>query len=594
MHGLKTVLNRERERWVLWLPVFLGLGIGFYFALPGEPPIWLGLSGVAGAATLGWLGRRRTVPLMAALGLGILALGFTAAQWRTLSIAAPVLDNRLGPTGVTGQVVGVETLPGASRVTLERPRIARLSPARTPHRVRLRLGGNQPRLIPGDWIRVRAILSPPPPPAAPGAFDFQRQSYFRQLGAVGFSLGGATVEEHPRAEGLAAFEFALERLRQRITERVVAGIDGTPGAIAAALMTGSRGAIPPQVMANIRDSGLAHLLAISGLHIGLVAGIVFIGLRGALALVPPLALRYPIKKWAAVAALFGAFAYALVAGATVPTQRAFLMIGLVLLAVLFDRRGLSMRLVAWAAFVILLLRPESLLGASFQLSFAAVVALVAVYEVVRDRRRLDESGPPTGPRRALNYLGGVGLTTLIAGSATAPFAVYHFNRFAVFGLAANLVAVPVTALWIMPWAVVAFLLMPFGLESLALAPMGLGIELVVRVADTVAAWPGAVTLVPAMPMWGLAALGLGGLWLCLWRCRWRAWGLAGIAAGLAGVAAATPPDLLVDGGGRLMAVRSASGDFAVSTRRSGRFNRGVWLRRVGQESRGAAVAQPGF
>lgn len=464
---------------------------------------------MAVSTAFGWLGRRRAVPLVAALGVGVLALGFAAAQWRTVAVQTPVLDHRLGPTNVAGRVVGVEVLPGASRVTLERLRIGQLSPARTPERLRVRLGGKQPRIIPGDWIRVRAILSPPPPPAAPGAFDFQRQSYFRQLGAVGFSLGSATVEEHHRAEGFAAFGFALERLRQRISERVVAGIDGTPGAIAAALMTGSRGAISAEVMANIRDSGLAHLLAISGLHIGLVAGIVFFGLRGALALVPPLALRYPIKKWAAMAAIAGAFAYALVAGATVPTQRAFLMIGLVLLAVLFDRRGLSMRLVAWAAFAILLFRPESLLGASFQMSFAAVVALIAVYEVVRDRRRLDEAGPPSWPRRALHYLGGVGLTTLIAGSATAPFAIYHFNRFAVFGLAANLVAVPVTALWIMPWAVAAFLLMPFGLESVALAPMGLGIEVVVRVAETVAAWPGAVTLVPAMPVWGLAALGLG-------------------------------------------------------------------------------------
>ena len=595
MQRVKAILDRERERWVLWLPVLLGLGIGLYFALSGEPPIWLGLAGIAAALILGRLGRRRTVPLVAALGLGVLALGFAAAQWRTVTVEAPVLDHRLGPTGVAGRVVAVEILPGASRVTLERLRIARLAPARTPERARLRLGGNQPRLVPGDWIRVRAVLSPPPPPpAAPGAFDFQRQSYFRQLGAVGFSLGVATVEEHHRAEGLAAFGIALERLRLRISERILAGLDGTPGAIAAALMTGTRGAIPAEGMAAIRDSGLAHLLAISGLHIGLVAGIVFIVLRGALALMPPLALRYPIKKWAAAAALAGALAYALIAGATVPTQRAFLMIGLVLLAILFDRRGLSMRLVAWAAFAILLFRPESLLGASFQMSFAAVTALVAGYEVVRDRRRLDEAGPPSWPRRALLYLGGVALTTLIAGTATAPFAIYHFNRFAVFGLAANLVAVPVTALWIMPWAVAAFLLMPLGLESLALVPMGLGIEVVIRVAETVAAWPGAVTLVPAMPVWGLAALGLGGLWLCLWRRPWRAWGLAGIAAGLVGVAVTAPPDVLVDGGGRLMAVRSASGAFAVSTRRTERFNRGVWLRRVGQDADAPLWPRQGF
>ena len=579
---------------MLWLPVLLGLGIGLYFALPVEPPTWLGLAGIAATAGLGWLGRRHTVSLVVALAFGVLALGFAAVQWRTVTVEAPVLNHRLGPTSVGGRVVAVEAFPGASRVTLERLRIGQLSPARTPERARLRLGGNQPRLVPGDWIRVRAVLSPPPPPAAPGAFDFQRQSFFRQLGAVGFSLGAATVHEDHRADGTAASGLALERVRQRVSERVLAGLDGTPGAIAAALTTGARGAIPVQVMAAIRDSGLAHLLAISGLHIGLVAGILFVGLRAALALVPPVALRYPIKKWAATAALAGALAYALIAGATVPTQRAFLMIGLVLFAVLFDRRGLSMRLVAWAAFVILLFRPESLLGASFQLSFAAVAALVAVYEVVRDRRRLEEAGPSSWPRRALLYLGGVALTTLIAGAATAPFAIYHFNRFAVFGLAANLVAVPVTALWIMPWAVVAFLLMPLGWESLALAPMGLGIEVVVRVAETVAGWPGAVTVVPAMPVWGLAALGLGGLWLCLWQHSWRVWGLAGIATGLAGVLVTIPPDVLVDGGGRLMAVRTAAGDYAVSSRSTARFTRDVWLRRVGQDSDASLWPKRGF
>ncbi len=297
----------------------------------------------------------------------------------------------------------------------------------------------------------------------------------------------------------------------------------------------------------------------------------------------PLALRYPIKKWAAAAAIIGAFAYALVAGATVPTQRAFLMIAIVLLAVIFDRRGLSMRLVAWAAFVILLLSPESLLGASFQLSFAAVTALIAVYEVVRDRRRFGDKGPPEWQRTALLYVAGVALTTVIAGTATAPFVVYHFNRLAAFGLAANIIAVPVTALWIMPWSVAAFALMAFGLENLALSPMGWGIEVVIRVAETVSGWPGAVTLLPAMPMWGLVLIALGGLWLCLWRQRWRLWGALGVAAGLMTLALIRPPDVLVDGKGKLLAVRRVDGGLAVSNMRAASFSRQMWHRRAGQE-----------
>jgi len=312
-------------------------------------------------------------------------------------------------------------------------------------------------------------------------------------------------------------------------------------------MTGERSAIPVPVMQAIRDSGLAHLLAISGLHIGLVAGILFISVRALLALVGPWALRYPIKKWAAASAIAGALAYALIAGSTVPTQRAFLMVGLVLLAVMLDRRGLSIRLVAWAALAILILQPESLLGPSFQMSFAAVTALIASYEVISEHRRYYDYGASSVPpwlRKAGIYLAGVALTTLIAGLATAPFAVFHFNRFADYGLAANLLAVPVTAMWVMPWAVMTFLLMPFGMEGLGLTPMGWGVDVIIKVAETVAGWDGAVTLVPAMPVAALVAMVLGGLWLALWRRRWRALGLGGLYAGVWLAVMAVPPTAL--------------------------------------------------
>ena len=580
---LRAAFADEGERWILWLPVFFGAGIGVYFALPAEPPPWLGAVVFAGTLALGVAARRWVAQVLIMAALGTAAAGFTVVQWRTQVVAAPMLTERLGPVRLSGRVAAVETRPSGARVTLERPRISRLAPALTPERVRVRLAGRQPELAPGDWVSLRAIVAPPPAPAAPGAFDFQRRSFFMGLGGVGFALGSATITTKGGAGAFDTLALAIARVRQNISRVVMSSIDGAPSTVAAALMTGQRGAIPPSVMSAFRDSGLAHLLAISGLHIGLVAGIIFIALRGALALVPALALVHPIKKWAAVAAIAGAFAYTVVAGATVPTQRAFLMIGLVLMAVLFDRRGLSMRLVAWAAFVVLLLSPESLLGASFQLSFAAVIALIAAYEALRERRRYIEGQGAAVWRRVFLYIGGVALTTLIAGSVTAPFAVYHFNRFAAFGLAANLIAVPVTALWIMPWAVAAFLLMPFGMEAVALTPMGWGTGVVIAVAEAVAAWPGAVTLLPAMPEWGLVVMVVGGLWLCLWRRPWRLWGAAGVAVGVLSILMVRPPDILIDGAGRLLAVRTEDGLLAISSRKAARFNREVWLRRAGQE-----------
>ncbi len=580
----------ERDRWVLWLPVMFGSGIAIYFGLSFEPPLWLGPVGVAAVLLAAFVVRKTGGQgggaLLAVLVMaGMTVAGFAAAQWRTAAVAAPVLNERIGPTTVSGLVIDVETFPNGSRVTFEKPRIAGLRPDRGPQKARLKLRGKQPAVSPGQWLRVRAILTPPSPPAQPGGFDFQRHSYFRQLGAYGFSIGTAEIIGDGK-QGMDFLTLGLARVRQAVTARVLAGLDGPAGAVAAALMTGERSSIPSALMDSMRDSGLAHLLAISGLHIGLMAAILFVGLRALMALSEPLALHFPIKKWAAAAAIAGAFAYALIAGATVPTQRAFLMVGLVLLAVLVDRKGLSVRLVAWAAMVILVLRPESLLGPSFQMSFAAVIALIAAYEWISERRRWAghvESRLPSWARKLGIYLAGVALTTVIAGAATTPFAVYHFNRFADYGLAANLMAVPVTALWVMPWAVAAFVLMPFGLETLALAPMGWGINVVIAVAETVSSWPGAVTLLPSMPTLALAAIVLGGLWMCLWRRRWRLLGLAGMAAGLAAIAVTQPPDILVDGRGRLLAVRSADGSVAFSTLRRERFIRGIWLRRFGQD-----------
>ena len=356
---------------------------------------------------------------------------------------------------------------------------------------------------------------------------------------------------------------------------------------AATLMTGDRGGNAARDLAAMRDSGLAHLLAISGLHIGLIAAILFFTVRGLLALAPRVALNYPIKKWAAAAAMLGAFACLLITGLTIPTQRAFLMTSIVLLAVILDRSVISMGLVAWAAAVVLLLSPESLLGPSFQMSFAAVVALIAAYEVCR-APMIDWLGGGGIGRRVLLYFMGIGLTTLVAGLATTPFAIFHFNRFVAFGLAANLVAVPVMALWIMPWAMLAYVLMPFGLERLALVPMGTGIDLVLGVAHTVAAWPGAVWLLPPMPTVGLVLVALGGLWLCLWRRAWRFAGIAGIAMGFATIALERPPDVLVDGAGRLLGVR-ADGGLMISSSRVARITASQWLRHTGYA---AAAAWP--
>ena len=599
-------LAAERERWALWLPVGIGAGVAGYFALPFEPDNAPGLIALAVALGLGCLGLRMLraqgrgeALVICAFLIGAPAVGFSAAKYQSDAAAAPVILKRLGPVKVMGRIEMVEPALKGPRVTIAVYAIDRLEAAATPRRVRLRLrprllADGERDLVPGAGITILAMLLPPPGPAVPGGFDFARAAWFDGIGGVGFALRAPEIAPPgaPVPEGaggpMEKFFTAVAGLRRQIFSRITGILPGASGGIAAALMTGERGAIPEPTLEAVRAAGLAHLLAISGLHIGLVTGILFFGLRALLALIPRLALNWPIKKWAAGAALFGALAYLLLTGATVPTQRAFLMAALVLGAVMVDRAALNMRLVAFAAVAVLLFSPESLTGPSFQMSFAAVGALIAGYEVLR--RPLSRLAGKRGiGRRVLVYVAGVGLTTLIAGLATAPFALYHFNRFAVFGLAANLGAVPLTAFWIMPAATLAYLLMPFGLEAWALEPMGWGIDAVIAIADTIARQPGASFYVPTLPVWGLVLIALGGLWLILWRRPWRLAGLAGVAAGLASLAFVPPPDLLISGDGHTLAVRKADGTLVFAGGKGSKFQRQVWLRRSGLAAEQAPV-----
>lgn len=576
---LAETLMAERDRWALWLPVGVGAGVALYFALPLEPPSWLGLALLVVSAGLAWSARRRQALLAVLAAAVAVAAGLAAAQVRSAVVAAPILRQQIGPLPVTGKIVEVERQKGSQRVVLEE--IAFDSGAARPHRARIRLIASSPPVRPGQRLEVLAVLRPPPPPAAPGAYDFARRAWFEGLGAVGYALGHPRILAGDGGDGATTrLRLAIERLRQIITDRILAAIPGPPGAVAAALVTGERGEIPDDLWQAYRDAGLAHLLAISGMHMGMVAALVFLIVRGALALVPPLALRHPIKKWTAAVALAATFCYLLIAGAPVPTQRAFLMIGLVLLAVMVDRTAISMRTVAWAALAILVSSPETLVGASFQLSFAAVVALVAVYETLGERFAGWRAGSGR-LRRLLLYLAGVGFTTIIAGAATGVIGLHHFSRVAAYGLAANLVAVPLTGFWVMPAALLSLVMMPFGLEAWPLTWMGMGIAAIDEVALTVASWRGASIGTAPLPLAGLVPFVLGGLWLCLWRRRWRLLGLAPMALGLLALPLSRPPDLLVNGDGSLAAVRAADGSLLFSSQRADRFTAQLWIERAG-------------
>ncbi|HXY98618.1 MAG TPA: ComEC/Rec2 family competence protein [Stellaceae bacterium] len=576
-------LLAERERWPLWIPVFAGAGIGAYFWLTFEPPLApaLALAGLALLAAIAALRAQRfAAPAVAAAAL---TLGFAAAAVQSWYVAAPVLSYRLAAATVEGRLVAVEPLPEGTRLLIAPARIERVAAEGLPARVRITLKTDAGDLVPGAWVSLRAGLFPPSAPAMPGAYDFQRRAWFDRLGAVGYALSAPETIAAPEGAGPSPWRAGVEWLRATVTARIRAALPGDTGAIAAALVTGETHAIAKDEAGHFRDAGLAHILVIAGLHMGMVAAAAFFALRAGLALIPALALRHPTKKWAAAGALLIAFLYLLLSGATVPSRRAFVMTGLVLLAVLVDRLSLSARAVAYAALAIMLMMPEAAAGPSFQMSFAAVAGLVAFYEAMRPRLA-DWHAHAGMLRRCGLYLLGIAFTTLVTTVATMPFTIYHFNRFPLYSVVANALAVPVTGFWIMPWALIACLLMPLGAEGLALAPMGWGIGWVKAIAAGVTAWPGAVVTLPSMPAEGLILLALGGLWLCIWTRRWRWLGLAPIALGYASLLLVRPPDLLVAGEGGLVAVRAADGSYLLSRPRVDAFVRETWTRRgAGEE-----------
>lgn len=574
-------LEAEADRWFLWLPVLFAAGILTYFILYSEPDPRLAAALLLAAVGLCLTLRHAPLGLALAGAFLAFALGFTAAKLRTEMVRAPVLAKELRYVPVTGFVEAFQRRAGRrARLTLRVISLGDLTADAMPYRVRVSTTAKVGPAT-GEAVTLRATLAPPPEPVEPGGFDFGRRAWFASLGATGYVTSKILpLDDPPTPPWSLRAWAAIDSLRGHVNDRITAVLPGRNGAIAVALITGERGGIPQEVTQAMRDSGLAHVLAISGLHMVIMAGTVFWLVRALLALSPSLSLRFPIKKWAAGAALLAASFYLVLSGASVPTVRAWIMMCIVLIAVMLDRPAITMRNVALAALAILIVAPESLFQPSFEMSFAAVVGLVAIYEWFSARkndRLLDVSPIWRGARKGGGFVAGVAITTLIAGTAITPFAVYHFHRMTHFGLVANMVAAPLVSLLIMPMALLALITMPFGLEAWPLQVMGFGIALMVDTAQWVASWPGAVSILPRISGTALAFMALGGLWLCLWRTRIRALGLVIIAIGLALAPAGHRPDILIEREGATAALRSTTGNLVFPPATAASYSADNWL-----------------
>ncbi len=549
---LAAWIEAERGRFVPWLSVAMAAGVLLYFQQRDEPPSWWGLAALLAGAAAAIPGRRLPPVRAAGLLLAAAGLGFASAQWAAAR-ALPIEPLPSKAVVLSAVVRGVDVLPDGRRLVLQD---AVLAPGEPPLRrlVRVRAKrGDDTDVAAGDRIEVRALLRPPSNPAYPGGWDQQRDAFFSGIGGGGTALSPVRVIEHAVPSGWAT---GVQALRDSVAARAMAALPGPTGAVAATLLTGTTRAIPDADRAAFRDSGLAHLLAVAGLHIGIVMGLFMLSTRLALAAWPYAALHWPTKPIAACTALTAGAGYLLLTGGHVPILRSFAMASLVTLGVVVGRRAVSMRGLALAAAGLVLMAPAEVVGVSFQMSFAAVAALIAGYEALRPLlARLHGAGW----RRVALHIAMLVLTSLLAGTASAPYGAYHFGHVQLYFIAANVVAVPLTAMWVLPLGIAALFLMPFDLERLAFVPMGWGLEAIVAIARGVASWPSATLPVPPLPGWGLAVFSLGLAWLCLWRTRVRLAGVVLMALGLVSPAFSPLPDVLVSDDARLIALRDAGG-----------------------------------
>ena len=539
-----------------WLAVAFAAGILFWFAAPAR---WDWLAAIAAGLGLGvaaltllradgrWPYSRQAIAAIA-----LLAVAGCAVAWAKSALvgAAPIARPTVGT--ITGTVLSREERPAEQRVRLV---LATREPA-TARAIRVRVNveaaKDRPGLDEGALVRLRARLMPPAPPMLPGGYDFARAAWFAGLSATGSALGPVAVL---RPAGETSW---LRGTQRRLSAHIRERLDGSAGTIAAALASGDRGAIAEVDEAAMRDAGLAHLLSISGLHVSAVVAAAYVLMLRLLALWPWLALRVRLPLFAAAGGALAGIGYTLLTGAEVPTVRSCIGAVLVLAALAFGREPLSMRMIAVAALLVMLFWPEAVAGPSFQMSFAAVIAIVALHGAAPIRAFLAprDEGWPVRMLRHLAMLLGTGVVIELA---LMPIGLFHFHRAGVYGSLANVIAIPLTTFVTMPLIALALLFDAVGAGAPLWWLVGLSIEAMLALAHWTASRPGAVTVLPAMEGWSVLLFVAGGLWLALWRGRVRLLGLVAALAGALSLLTLRPPDVLVSGDGRHVGIAGESG-----------------------------------
>ncbi|GHA90692.1 competence protein ComEC [Algimonas arctica] len=552
--------------------IAFAVGIATYFAWPTEPNPLIGLALTITVLLLLWRMPSLWSGVFMTIAIMLAGFSWSALHTRIVSPNPVNIEQRLE---IKGWVSAIDQGGSMRRLQINVTSSDPLPRTGLPKHVRIRVGRNFPDFQISDGIIFDTVIGPMPGPAIPNGYDPGRRAFFDGLAGTGFAISdGQKIDVDLSLR--AALSARIESARREIAKRVMRAAPDKTAGLQAALLTGIRDYIPERQTESLRASGLAHILAISGLHMGMVAFGVYVVASVLLAAIYRLARARDVRKIAAVIGIFAATAYLGLSGASVATQRAFIMVCIAFLAVLLDRRVISLRSVAVAALLTLLIRPEALLSVGFQMSFAAVSAMVVIFRAWQDRWPRQKSQGFRDRVRA--FYGSLFGTSLVAGFATGVFALLHFGRLANYGLIANMAAMTVFPA-VMAFGIIALLLMPVGLESAPLLAMSWLIEFMLSVAEWVSGLPGAVATVKASQPWVIGLYGLGFALVCLSRRK-------AVLAGLSGMVVATlfwtiSPiyDLRITDQGRVSLI---SKDQAVTTSlRADRYGRDQFSRASG-------------
>ncbi|RBP08570.1 competence protein ComEC [Roseiarcus fermentans] len=591
----------EERRFFLWLPVAAMGGVALNLAADSEPALWAPAALTLVFAGLAFVARSRPIAFGVALALAALFGGFLAMSLRTARVAAPVLD-RIRIVSLEGAVEEVDLRTVGARLVIAVSSADGMPAEKVPRRVRVTTR-KAPGAVAGDFVALKARLLPPSHAALPGGYDFARDAFFAGVGAVGSTLGAIEILPPPQDASLRQrFAAAIDRARNRLAVRVDRIIGGDEGAIAAAMVTGKRDFLSNDAKDLIREAGIFHIITISGVQMTLVAGIVFFVTRRLLALSPTLALNHPIKKWAAVVAMAGSLFYDIATGSRVGTERALVMTLIVLGAVVLDRRALTMRNLAFAVFAVIAIEPEAIMGVSFQLSFAAVAALVAVMEARLSALETDpdpwlpQRGRPP-PRSLLSELlhrpQALLLATACATSATASFMAYHFHDLSPYVLVGNPLTLTIIEFFAVPGALLGTALYPLGLDAPVWLYVGLGIKFILWVAGFIAAAPASTVHLRAFAPFALPFLALAVLSATIWRTwLFRATAIPFAIVGLIGALDGPRFDVIVAPSGEQAAVRDADGRLMIVGKRFNAFAAEQWLTADGDGREPAQARDP--